>query len=259
MGLDLKDFVFHKIKIKEAQEKQRLWKLRIKKAKEGILFFSKKNVHGAITAYVAYFDALKIGKKIDTEAEVTAAHFDKQKEGGEMLLISFISMDMMKIYDKLKVRPAIGSTLTPEKAQLEELRKAKRCFISFTKGMKYQPLLAEQLRKFIRDNKSKLAHKSEFEDTYEQVRVKLGKCFIAHALYPQEAEEIIILRNFRDSFLLNFYLGRVFVNIYYSISPFIAIYFDESLAPISRLGRTFKMLTQKLITQISKFLKPYFY
>ena len=47
-------------------------------------------------------------------------------------------------------------------------------------------------------------------------------CFIATAACGINSEEVIILRHFRDTVLLNSVLGRLLVRIYYKISPFIA-------------------------------------
>jgi len=64
-------------------------------------------------------------------------------------------------------------------------------------------------------------------------------CFIATAAYGTPmAEEIQILREFRDRYLLTNSLGQVFVVVYYRISPPIAEFITEhpSLKPIVRIG-----------------------
>jgi hypothetical protein len=62
-------------------------------------------------------------------------------------------------------------------------------------------------------------------------------CFIATAAYSTPmAEEIQILREFRDEYLLTNPLGRALVNLYYKVSPSIAEFVTEhpALKPIVR-------------------------
>ena len=66
-----------------------------------------------------------------------------------------------------------------------------------------------------------------------------GVCFIATAAYGTPmAEEIQILREFRDKYLLTNPLGQALVNFYYSVSPPIAEFVTEHpiLKPIVRAG-----------------------
>jgi hypothetical protein len=66
-----------------------------------------------------------------------------------------------------------------------------------------------------------------------------GGCFIATAAYGTPmAEEIQILREFRDEYLVTNPVGRAFVDFYYRVSPPIAEFITEhpSLKPIVRAG-----------------------
>jgi hypothetical protein len=68
---------------------------------------------------------------------------------------------------------------------------------------------------------------------------KKGGCFIATAAYGTPmAEEIEILREFRDEYLLTNSLGQALVEFYYRVSPPIAEFITEhpSLKPIVRAG-----------------------
>jgi hypothetical protein len=67
--------------------------------------------------------------------------------------------------------------------------------------------------------------------------VRRGPCFIATAAYGSPmADEIGVLRQFRDEYLLNNLMGRAFVELYYKISPPIAEFITEhpDLKPMVR-------------------------
>lgn len=69
--------------------------------------------------------------------------------------------------------------------------------------------------------------------------VRLGPCFIATAAYGSPmADEIQILRRFRDEYLLTNVVGRALVDLYYEVSPPIAEFITEhpDLRPIVRAG-----------------------
>jgi hypothetical protein len=54
-------------------------------------------------------------------------------------------------------------------------------------------------------------------------RLKNKKCFIATAVYgAPDANEIVLLKDFRDKILIKNIIGRIFINIYYFVSPPVA-------------------------------------
>jgi hypothetical protein len=56
-----------------------------------------------------------------------------------------------------------------------------------------------------------------------------SNCFIATACYGNiQAEEVIVLRKYRDEVLIKHFLGRLFVTTYYKISPPIAKFIANS-------------------------------
>lgn len=58
------------------------------------------------------------------------------------------------------------------------------------------------------------------------------RCFIATAVYGAEAAETAFFRAFRDRVLMDKRGGRIFVAVYYRLSPRIAAYLDKE--PVSR-------------------------
>lgn len=47
------------------------------------------------------------------------------------------------------------------------------------------------------------------------------RCYIATCIYGADATETKLLRNWRDDFLLKSILGKIFIGVYYKVSPFI--------------------------------------
>jgi len=67
----------------------------------------------------------------------------------------------------------------------------------------------------------------------------VGTCFIATAAYGTPmAEEVEILREFRDEYLVTNPAGQALVDLYYKVSPPIAEFITEhpSLKPVVRAG-----------------------
>jgi hypothetical protein len=80
-----------------------------------------------------------------------------------------------------------------------------------------------------------------------------GWCFIATAAYGTPmAEEIQILRGFRDEYLLTNSPGQAFVHLYYQVSPPIAEFITEhpSLKPIVRAGLMPVVATCRVVLDI---------
>jgi hypothetical protein len=59
--------------------------------------------------------------------------------------------------------------------------------------------------------------------------MKGSSCFIATACYGNhDAPEVLILREFRDDVLKKTYFGKLFVSLYYTVSPFFAAQIAKS-------------------------------
>lgn len=84
---------------------------------------------------------------------------------------------------------------------------------------------------FERDDVARLLRNSgAIDDTVrpKQEEKKEG-CFIATAVYGSySAPEVLLFRKFRDQVLLKRRLGKIFVGLYYTFSPFIARLVDNS-------------------------------
>jgi len=59
--------------------------------------------------------------------------------------------------------------------------------------------------------------------------VQKSGCFIATAVYGEDASELELLRGFRDQYLMRSQLGRLFVLSYYLCSPYLAAVIAKSV------------------------------
>ena len=83
-------------------------------------------------------------------------------------------------------------------------------------------------------------------------------CFIATAAYGTPmAEELQILRDFRDQYLLTNPLGQALVNLYYKVSPPVAEFITEhpNLKPIVRAGLLPAVVMSTLVVNVGPTVK----
>lgn len=73
-------------------------------------------------------------------------------------------------------------------------------------------------------------------------------CFIATAVYSENSYQVNILKSFRDNHLMRFYLGRLFINIYYKLSP----YTVNSIKKYSIISNFLKIILDIIVNSIEK-------
>jgi hypothetical protein len=96
-------------------------------------------------------------------------------------------------------------------------------------------------------------YNKETEQILKEMKQEKGGCYIATACYESPfAPEVRLLRNFRDNTLKSTYLGLLFIRIYYTLSPRIAL-FLKSNPKLNRIVREF--LIQPILNQITKLEK----
>ena len=103
-------------------------------------------------------------------------------------------------------------------------------------------------------NESALKIKAKLENPLPIVTSKNGTCFIATAAYGTPfATEIDILRNWRDEYLEQSYFGRVFVKVYYSLSPPVANNISNSEVKKRIVRTTLNPIVKVLAPNYSKY------
>ncbi|GHU93724.1 hypothetical protein FACS1894208_03640 [Clostridia bacterium] len=81
------------------------------------------------------------------------------------------------------------------------------------------------------------------------MRKSAGKCYVATAVYGDyDAPEVRILRKFRDKTLKRNIFGKLFIRVYYKLSPPLA----RRLSPDTRAGRGIKRILDKFVRYLEE-------
>lgn len=87
---------------------------------------------------------------------------------------------------------------------------------------------------------------------YKNEENKKGGCYIATAVYGSyDAPSVCLLRRFRDNNLSTNFLGRVFVKLYYTTSPYLLKFFGENKFFL----RMSKIILDRVVINIKKYYK----
>jgi hypothetical protein len=129
--------------------------------------------------------------------------FEEKNRVSESLIISSIFFDLLKMLDKLDSASAV-----------EERQLYHQLFLRFTKGMPFQHIAAENIRKHLIYSKA-LKNKSEFWATYRAIAGS-SYCLVASwAFNSGFAPEVQRFRKFRSEVLWPTRPGRAFTRWYY--------------------------------------------
>jgi hypothetical protein len=209
--------------IAKAREQHRrdLFRKRIDLARQGVRLYQNRKLPDAVKAFHTYIGILEDWKQVP-EGGLHPGLFNVKDDLPELLLISGVYWDLTKLYDRTK---------SAEKQR--EFRHYLEKYLLFTKGMPFQSLAAETMRKYISMQNPR--NKKDFKAVYKQLA--LTQCFVATALYDvSEPETVDRLRIFRDSVLRRSVLGRGFIQIYGWGGPALARFSDRWPEPLRRLA-----------------------
>ncbi len=201
-----------KIEIAEKEQRHKLLTHRLEYARAGIDAYNRHKIMEAVKAFQSYLRVLEEIKQV-REGGLTPACFDAKADLSEMLMISGIYWDLVKLFDR-----------TQSSHKHREFAHYLEKYVAFSKGMPYQALCAESLRKYIAYGSP--LHRSDFQNAYKLISV--ARCFIATSLIDvTKPTTLPALRQFRDQVLKRSSVGRGFVLGYYHIGPRVAAKVDH--------------------------------
>lgn len=212
----------------EAEYRRQMLIKRIELASSGLKAFATGKHAEAVKNFKTYLHILEDWKGVGPGG-LTPGLFDVQKDAAELLLMSGVYWDLVKLYDRTK---------SAEK-QAEFLGYLEK-YILFSKGMPFQALCAETLRKYLATEKPR--HRDDFKNAYKMIAVH--KCFVATALFDvTDPETIEFLRLFRDEKLSHSPVGRKFIDLYYRHGPRLAELTNRAPRPVrAALGRSLDLM-----------------
>ena len=188
---------------REEQRREMLRK-RIELAKNGLAHYEAKRFAEALNAFHTYLRIVEDWKEVPAGG-LTPAQFDKSTDVPELLLINSIYWNLSKLYDgnkHLNKNNQFGVFLGK--------------FILFSKGMPFEALVTENLRRFML--KRSPVHKAQFREAYQLISGR--KCFIANSLFDEVGPGTIDrLQAFRDGTLRKSAWGRKAIGFYYRNGP----------------------------------------
>lgn len=207
LGKAVRDRIQANIDAQMAEQRRELFRKRLEMAKHGVDKFKTKDAAKSASNFHTYIRVLEEYKGVP-EGGLNPSHFDLKTEVPEILLLSGIYWDLVKLYDR-----------TRSAERQKDFAHYLQQFIKFSKDLPHQHVSAETLRKYIAANRA--LHVDELKNAYRILNT--SKCFIASELIDvTHVRTIERLRDFRDTRLEKSPQGRLFVEIYYSLAPLAA-------------------------------------
>ncbi|MFZ9594471.1 MAG: CFI-box-CTERM domain-containing protein [Bdellovibrionia bacterium] len=220
----------------EQERQSKLLAMRIEIARAGMAAFERREMNDAVKNFFLYLKILEKTKKIP-EGTLSPEHFDKSTEAVEMLTVSSIYWDLVRLFDK-------GTSAEKNKEFLKFMEK----YLLFSKGMPYESMCAEAVRKYL--EKDKAVHKDAFRNAYKVLGGKT-RCFVVTSLVDViEFETLSTLRQFRDQVLRESPRGRRFIVWYYQHGKHLAQLLDRS-------PRFIRVLTARLLNALAGVIRWY--
>lgn len=199
-------------KTSREHNKKVLWKNRVDFLKHARNLMSIRAYPESAVMYEKYMKSVAIGFEVKP-SEIKPELFKDPRHKKELSVMSYVLWDLFKIYDT-------------NTKYLDRQKMVGQKLIDFANAnSNIQADLARKLQNYVKYAKNRqLAN-----EVLKGVDKNLVRCFIATAAFDSRlAPEVQILCAFRDQFLRRYFLGNLFISVYYFISPPIARALDHS-------------------------------
>ena len=195
------------MELADEERRKKLLQQRLELARSGLVAYQRRQIPEAVRSFHAYIKILEDTKNV-SEGHLTPLQFDLRKDITELMVISGVYWDLVKMYDRT-------TTADKQKEFLHYLEK----YIVFSKGMPFQAFCAETLRKYLTNEKP--VHLRNFQDAYHFL--SYTRCFIITSLSDVIAPDTLsTFRIFRDQVLRQYSFSRPWVAWYYKRGPHLA-------------------------------------
>lgn len=205
---------------KEEENHRRLRAIRLDIARNGLAAHKNHQFGEAVRNFNRYLAILEELHK-SGPGGLLPSHFDSQRDQPELLMISGIYWDLVKLYDRTK-----------SDAKFSEFRHYLQKYLIFSKNMPYQALCAEAVRRYIANGRP--VHLSDFRAVHKELNPHF--CFVATSLVDVLDEPTMPrLQAFKNRVLVRNRMGRAGVLVYYQIGPYLATIIDQLPQPQRKL------------------------
>lgn len=213
------------------ESKARLWRSRVTLLKKARNLMSRKSYGEAVVCYEKYLRLLEAVLDVK-ETGLRPEILKERQSTKELTVITSVYWDLLRVYD----------TNEKYRKRMEQTAQKLVQFAPFT------PITIDIVKK-ADSYRGKARNPDIFKQLSRDLMYKKNFCFIATCLFedPKDWHYIRKLQLFRDTVLLKSLAGKIFVFIYYRISPTLAKTLDHIPIVKTPLRWGLKLITKSLI------------
>ncbi len=202
------------------QHRLHMWKSRVLLIRRARGLMSQKNYSEAAANYEKYLKILEIVFQCKKGSPLTPEMFKDNARTSELTVVASVYWDLLRIYD--------SSDRYGDRQSI-----AARQLASFIRFTPIFPDIIKKAQAFAKQAK----HPEIIRAFLKGASSARPRCFVAtSAFMTPMAPEVQILRFYRDEYLQKSAIGRIFIQVYYRVSPRFAEFLDtnSALKPIVR-------------------------